>query len=230
MLDPARQLIITGDGSHTVSVPGMHVTYHSLHGAIQESEHVFINAGLKYVLATGKLQALSIFEMGFGTGLNALLTLMEAERLQLPVHYTTIELFPLPGNEINLLNYCEQLQRPDLLPLFQRLHQSEWGTDIAVTPYFTLHKIRNSLLHFSSTGFINLVYYDAFAPSAQPDLWTKEIFEKIYAGLLNGGVLVTYCSKSDVRRAMHGAGFAIEKIQGPHGKREMVRAIKKRSS
>lgn len=219
-----RQPIITKDGSHTISIPEMNVTYHSHHGAIQESMHVFIEAGLKYVSANLQEPWINIFEMGFGTGLNALLSLIEAERCQLKIHYTAVELFPLQEKEINLLNYCEQLDRQNLKPVFHQLHQCEWGKDIFITPFFTLHKIRMDLINLSAYQPVNLIYYDAFAPAAQPELWTKEVFEKLISLLVPGGVLVTYCSKGDVRRAMQAVGFSIEKIPGPKGKREMVRA------
>ncbi len=222
-----RQPIITKDGSHTISIPEMNVTYHSHHGAIQESMHVFIEAGLKHVSASLQKPDIHIFEMGFGTGLNALLSLIEAERSQLKIHYTTVELFPLHEDEINLLNYCEQLHRKDLKPVFHQLHQCEWGKDVLITPFFTLNKIRIDLINFSTSQPVNLIYYDAFAPAAQPELWTKEVFEKLISMLVPGGVLVTYCSKGDVRRAMQAAGFSIEKIPGPRGKREMVRTLPK---
>jgi len=221
-----RQPIITKDGSNTISIPEMNVTYHSHHGAIQESMHVFIDAGLRYVSGALKASDTCIFEMGFGTGLNALLTLIEAEKEQRKIHYTTVELFPLQEDEIILLNYFEQLERKDLKPVFQHLHQCEWEKDISITPFFTLKKIRMDLFNLSIYQPFNLLYYDAFAPSAQPHLWTKDVFEKLYNMLLPGGILVTYCSKSDVRRAMQAAGFIVEKIQGPRGKREMVRALK----
>jgi len=221
-----RQPVITKDGSHTISIPEMNVTYHSHHGAIQESMHVFINAGLKYVSNILKVSDPCIFEMGFGTGLNALLTLIEAERRQQKIHYITVELFPLQVDEIILLNYCEQLHRKDLEPVFQQLHQCDWEKDISITPFFTIKKLRTNLINLSTYQPANLIYYDAFGPSAQPELWTKEIFEKLYNMLLPGGILVTYCSKSDVRRAMQAAGLIVEKIQGPRGKREMVRARK----
>jgi tRNA U34 5-methylaminomethyl-2-thiouridine-forming methyltransferase MnmC len=227
MAYPDRQLIITKDGSHTVSIPEMNVTYHSHHGAIQESLHVFINAGLKFVLDTVKAADIHIFEMGFGTGLNALLTMIGAERRQQPIHYTAIELFPLRQDEITALNYCGQLKRTDLEPVFQLLHQCEWGKDTGITPFFVFKKIEADLLNFSASQPFHLVYYDSFAPAAQPELWTTEVFENIYSMLLPGGILVTYCSKSIVRKAMQEGGFAVTKIPGPPGKREMVRAFKK---
>lgn len=221
-----RSIIITKDGSHTVSIPELNVTYHSHHGAIQESLHVFIEAGL---LKSGSFPVsdIYIFEMGFGTGLNALLTLIEAEKSKCPVHYTAIELFPLREEEITKLNYCEYLERPELATIFKKLHNCEWEKSIAITSYFTLTKKKASLITYSFDQLVSLIYFDAFAPAAQPELWTKEIFEKIFAMLASGGILVTYCSKGEVRRNMAAAGFTIEKIPGPPGKREMVRAIKK---
>lgn len=226
-----RQPIITKDGSYTISIPEMNVTYHSHHGAIQESMHVFIDAGLKYVSGNLLKPGISILEMGFGTGLNTLLSLIEAEKSQLKIYYTAVELFPLQEDEITLLNYCEQLRRKDLEPIFDQLHQCEWEKDINITPYFIIHKTKVSLLNFTTSPMeafgtkpYNLIYYDAFAPAAQPELWTKEVFEKLYNMFLPGGILVTYCSKSDVRRAMQAVGFTVEKIPGPRGKREMLRA------
>ncbi len=222
-----RQLVLTKDGSHTLEVPGMNATYHSIHGAIQESMHVFIEAGLRNH-GTGK--PVRIFEMGFGTGLNALLTLIEAEASKFTAHYTTVELFPLKPAEITSLNYCTQLQREDLQLLFEQLHLAEWEKDLAITSYLTIHKSLSNLIDFSPVESFkpcDLIFYDAFAPSVQPDLWTTSIFEKLYRLLLPGGALLTYCSKADVRRSMQAGGFSIEKIPGPWGKREMVRAWKK---
>jgi tRNA U34 5-methylaminomethyl-2-thiouridine-forming methyltransferase MnmC len=222
-----RQIVFTADGSHTVSVPEMNVTYHSVHGAIRESRHVFIEAGLHY--ASGRFTqpgALQILEIGLGTGLNTLLTLTEAENNQQQIHYTALEPFQLSTEEITSLNYCEQLNRNDLRDIFTILHTSDWEKDIALTPCLTIHKTRQSLLHFTTTEQYDLVYFDAFAPAAQPELWTKQVFENLYQLLSPGGTLVTYCSKGDVRRAMQEAGFNIEKIAGPPGKREMIRAMK----
>ena len=153
-----------------------------------------------------------------------MLTLIESEKLQEPVHYTGIELYPLQQDEIVLLNYCDQLKRKDLEPVFQQIHQCDWEKDICLTPFFTFKKIRINLINFSGYQSVNLIYYDAFGPTAQPELWTKEVFEKLYGMLLPGGVLMTYCSKADVRRAMKAAGLIVKKIPGPWGKREMVRA------
>jgi tRNA U34 5-methylaminomethyl-2-thiouridine-forming methyltransferase MnmC len=219
-----RKMITTGDGSHSIEILGTNEFYHSKFGAIQESVHVFIEAGLKPLMQT--LPTINIFEMGFGTGLNALLTLVEAEKHQQKIYYETIELFPLEEKFTSSLNYCEQLQRQDLKKIFELLHSSEWDNEIIITPYFSFKKIKTSLIDCQLPDFINLIYYDAFAPNTQPDLWQKEIFEKLFNCLLNNGILVTYCSKGAVKRAMKAAGFFVEKLQGSPGKREMARATK----
>jgi tRNA U34 5-methylaminomethyl-2-thiouridine-forming methyltransferase MnmC len=222
-----KDIIITTDGSHSISIPEMGVTYHSSHGAIRESMHVFIEAGLHYI--NEKLNqpgALSIFEMGFGTGLNALLTLSEAEKNQQKIYYETIEPYPLEKSTIELLNYCGQLQRPDLEPLFTLMHDCEWNTIVPVTPYFNFIKKQTNLADFSTNQPFNIVFFDAFAPDIQPDLWTAAIFEKLYNSMQENAVLTTYCSKSIVRKAMAEAGLKVEKIPGPPHKREIVRAMK----
>jgi len=219
-----RKVIITKDGSHSIAIPEMDVTYHSIHGAIQESMHVFIEAGFNRSGRLERPDRYIILEIGFGTGLNALLTLIEAEKHKQPVLYIAIELFPLSVDEAARLNYCGQLDHTDCQPLFEKLHQCEWEMDITITNYFTLHKTKINLINFSTSQLFNLIYFDAFAPNAQPELWTKEIFEKLYNVMVPEGILVTYCSKGDVRRAMQGAGFVVEKLAGPKGKREMLRA------
>ena len=223
-------IIVTKDGSHTVSIPGLNVTYHSHHGAIQESMHVYINAGLAPVI-TQHQPVIRMLEVGLGTGLNALLSLAEAENARQPIHYTAIELFPLHMQEVEQLNFCTKLNRSDLQPVFKNIHACEWEKDIVLSKHFTLKKIAIDLHHFNSMddpdpGPYHLVYYDAFAPTAQPELWTKEIFHKLKNLMTTGGLLVTYCSKSIVRSAMRAAGFKVEKVPGPRGKREMVKAFK----
>lgn len=216
-----REIILTADGSHTVQIKDRNITYHSHHGAVQESKHVFIEAGLLYKVKQlpGTVR---LFEMGFGTGLNALLTLKEGEKLNKPVVYSAVENYPLTASETGSLNYNEVV--PGSKEVFERLHQTEWNKKISITPFFTLNKINADLLAYTFEEPVDLIYYDAFAPTAQPELWTLEVFQKLYALLAPGGVLVTYCSKGDVRRAMMAAGFLVEKLPGPKGKREMVRA------
>ncbi|MDF2186860.1 tRNA (5-methylaminomethyl-2-thiouridine)(34)-methyltransferase MnmD [Paraflavitalea sp. CAU 1676] len=214
--------MITADGSATIAIPDMQVTYHSKHGAVQESEHVFLAAGLTPLLR--QHTTLRIFEMGFGTGLNALLTLIQAASQQQMIHYQSVEAYPLEPAITDQLNYIEQLQRPDLTDEFHQLHTSPWGQSTTITPWFTLVKFHTSLFDLPPIEPVHLIYYDAFAPGAQPELWTTDAFAQLFNLLLPGGVLVTYCSKGDVRRAMQAAGFVVEKIPGPPGKREMVRA------
>ncbi len=219
------KMIITADGSHTVLVEETNLTYHSKHGAIQESMHVFIEPGLKYVLS--KQDHATIFEMGFGTGLNALLTVAITEKEKKKIYYRAIELFPLGKSIIEKLNYCHQLNRPDLQSVFEQLHSCDWGKDVAIAPNFVLHKMYADLAATSQTiKQIDLIYFDAFDPSAQPELWTEDIFKKLFTWLKPGAVLVTYSSKGIVRRALQSAGFAVEKLAGPKGKREIIRAIR----
>jgi tRNA U34 5-methylaminomethyl-2-thiouridine-forming methyltransferase MnmC len=221
-----RIIIKTGDGSDTITIPKMNVSYHSKHGAIQESIHVFIEAGFHYILNQSTNQPINIFEMGFGTGLNAFLTAIEATDKKTKVYYVAVENDPLIKEEISTLNYSETLKHAEL---FQSIHQASWNEDIELNEFFTLRKVNEDIINYSikvlteAEGF-HLIYYDAFAPTAQPELWTEEISKKLYSMLLPGGILVTYCSKGSVRRAMQAAGFVIEKILGPPGKREMVRA------
>lgn len=214
---------MTSDGSHTVALPGLGITYHSHHGAVQESVHVFIRAGLHRALEAFPEGPLFIFEMGFGTGLNAWLSLQQAEEKGRSIHYTAVERYPLSEAEAVALNYASTGKEKDQ---FAQLHHAAWQIDVPVGTRFTLHKIKADLSTYQPVNRFHLVYYDAFAPSAQPELWTKELFEKLFEALHPGGLLTTYCSKGDVRRALQAAGFIVEKLQGPPGKREMVRAVK----
>jgi len=217
-----RRIIKTADGSDTVAIPEMNVSYHSKHGAIQESMHVFIEAGFQYIINQSTNKPINIFEMGFGTGLNAFLTAIEATEKGIKVYYEAVEQFLLSKEEVDELNYTDVLNHKDL---FRQMHECKWNEEIVLNEYFTLKKINENLIHYSTNQPFNIIYYDAFAPTAQPELWTEEVFKKLHSMLLPDGVLVTYCSKGSVRRAMQAAGFAIEKIPGPPGKREMVRAF-----
>jgi tRNA U34 5-methylaminomethyl-2-thiouridine-forming methyltransferase MnmC len=221
-----RRIIITADGSSSVSIPAMNITYHSIHGAIQESKHIFIEAGFESARPPIRARRMSIFEMGFGTGLNALLSLAESEKQPGTIYYETIELFPLDDDQLMSLNYCDKLQRYDLRIKFEQLHNCEWEKEIPIMPNFIFKKKRADLLNFETSETFDLIYFDAFDPRAQPELWTEKVFKKMFSILNPDGILVTYSSKGDVRRAMQAAGFSIEKIAGPPGKREMVRAYR----
>lgn len=212
-----RHLITTKDGSHSIAVGASGLTYHSANGAIQESKHVFIEAGLRQAIST----PVRIFEMGLGTGLNALLSLMEARE----IYYECVEAYPLEKDLIQQLNYCELLGRPDLQPAFEKIHTCNWEEEVAITPSFHFKKIRVLLEEYKPSSQFEVIYFDAFAPDDQPELWTKEIFEKLYAMLVPDGILVTYSSKGSIRRNLAAAGFAVQKIPGPPGKLQMVRAV-----
>jgi tRNA U34 5-methylaminomethyl-2-thiouridine-forming methyltransferase MnmC len=215
------EIIITEDGSHTLYVRDIDEHYHSVHGAVTESQHVFIDAGLKSV----KGKHIEIFEMGFGTGLNALLTLAEAKRTGKIVHYTAVEKFPLGHEIIGLLNY-ESLFPPSGAEFFEMLHKCPWNQDTVITEDFTINKILGDFCSLDIRERFDLVYFDAFAPSKQPELWTREVFTKIHMSMRSGAILTTYSSKGLVRRNMADAGFRVEKLPGPPGKREMIHAIK----
>jgi tRNA U34 5-methylaminomethyl-2-thiouridine-forming methyltransferase MnmC len=220
-----RNVIVTKDGSHSIEIPELHVSYHSVYGAIQESLHVFIEAGLKHWLSGHPSDAeCTIFEMGFGTGLNALLTFMETASLPQKIVYEAVEADPLELSITEQLNYCGALQRPGLQPVFDLLHRCEWNKPVALNDHFTLKKVNTTLEKFSGDRRIDLIYYDAFAPRAQPELWTEAVFRQLFNMLASGGILVTYCSKGSVRRALQAVGFTVEKLQGPSGKREIIRA------
>jgi tRNA U34 5-methylaminomethyl-2-thiouridine-forming methyltransferase MnmC len=223
-----KEIIVTTDGSHSIAIPEMGVTYHSTHGAVQESMHVFIASGLRFMTGKAKEPSpVSIFEMGFGTGLDALLTLIKAEKDHQPVYFETIEAFPLDVSITSQLNYCALLERPDFQPVFERLHNCEWNAVVEISPYFSIKKICTTLADYAPpANNFSVVYFDPFAPDIQPDLWTVVVFRKLYEQVQPGAVLTTYCSKSIVRRAMAEAGWKVEKIPGPPHKREIVRATK----
>jgi len=216
-----REIQLTADGSHTIAIPEMKVTYHSHHGAVEESMHVYIKAGLLPLLSKSNERPVTILEIGFGTGLNALLTLREAAMQQQAVHYSAIEPFPLTTKEISLLNHGHLLSMQED---FLQLHSCAWEQDVYFNKFFSLKKMNASVLHPINIPPVNCIYFDAFSPTVQPELWKQAVFEKMYQLLTPGGILVTYCSKTVVRRAMEAAGFSVEKIPGPYGKRETVRA------
>lgn len=218
-----RKIQLTEDGSYTIAIPDMRVTYHSSRGALQESNHIYINTGLLYALPNITDATINVFEMGFGTGLNALLTLQQAIRLQRKIYYYTTERYPLSIQE------AKDLQQDVLLNtegLALALHQAPWEQDVAINNYFILHKTKQSLPNLKLPQQFHVAYFDAFAPTVHPELWTEAIFAQQYLQLKDCGVLVTYSSNGAVRRAMKAAGFSVEKLQGPIGKAEIVRAIK----
>lgn len=217
------QVIATGDSSHTVFNPALNETYHSRHGALAESRYVFIQKGLNDWLAV-HAAPVRIFEVGFGTGLNALLTLQESLRLQQAVIYHSIEKFPLDESVLNQLNYGELTGGGHLSDL---VHSAEWDIECVVNEYFTLKKISGGLHSLPlQKDFYDIIFFDAFAPTKQPEMWTPETMQLMYALLQPGGYLVTYCSQGQFKRNLKSAGFVVEALAGPPGKREMTRALK----
>jgi len=218
-----KEFVITEDGSHTIYLPEMDEHYHSTHGAIQESLHIYINEGLLQFVN----QRISVLEIGFGTGLNAFLSCIFAQKHNISVKYWSIEKFPLTEAEYRNLNYADREFR-EFASIFDKIHCSQWDTDVEIAPNFTLHKIQADLTtyQFNFRSPIDLLYYDAFAPNKQPDLWTDEIIKKVCGCVGEEGIVVTYCAKGSVRRAFAGVGFQMERLPGPTGKKEIIRGKK----
>jgi tRNA U34 5-methylaminomethyl-2-thiouridine-forming methyltransferase MnmC len=220
-MEMKRELRITGDGSHTIFIPEIGEPYHSLHGAIQESMHVFICQGFHTI----KKINIRILETGFGTGLNMLLTHAEASRMGKTVYYHTVEKHPLQDNEYLHLNYENFLEgiKPGLL---NRMHEAPWGVDFALDEGFMIFKEQADFRVMEPKGPFDLVYFDAFDPAKQPYLWSSDIFLKVASLVATGGILVSYTAKGSVRRDLVSCGFQVEKVKGPPGKREMIRAMR----
>ncbi len=216
------RLIVTADGSHTAVNQVLDKTYHSIHGAYQESQRVYIELGLLDGFEKFPNQPLAVFEMGFGTGLNALLTAHEAEVHRRSIQYIAIDAYPMALEDARQLNYNKLLSTSYLTDL----HESPWNEPVNINPYFTLTKLEGSLQEVQVDERFHLIYYDAFAPTAQPELWEEPIFKKMANLLLPGGMLTTYCSKSYVQRNMRAAGLTVEKHPGPPHKRDILRAVK----
>jgi len=216
------EIIQTSDGSNSLHHRELDETYHSIHGAIQESKHVFINAGLHYL---NQKQELQIFEVGLGTGLNTLLTFIENKHQT--INYTAIEAYPISIEVAEKLNYLQLLNAIKQEPIFKTIHTCEWNKSIALSELFSFKKVQSKLQLFDSELSFDLIYFDAFGPRAQPEMWTEEIFEKLYHLTSEGGILVSYCAKGEVKRTLKKVGFEVESLPGPPGKREMTRALKK---
>ncbi|NER18565.1 tRNA (5-methylaminomethyl-2-thiouridine)(34)-methyltransferase MnmD [Spongiivirga citrea] len=217
-----RKIIKTADGSHTIHLEDWNEQYHSKHGAIQEAYHVFIKSGLAHCDKTD----VSILEVGFGTGLNAIITLLESQKSSLNISYVGVEKYPVAWEEARLLNYIEQLNEAYLGSQFEKMHACTWEEETIITPNFKLLKRQKDFIDIDNENQFDLVYFDAFGARVQPELWTEEIFEIMYKGMKKSGILVTYAAKGSVRRAMQAVGFEVERLPGPPGKREMLRATK----
>jgi len=215
-----KELIETTDGSLTYYVPGIGESYHSKHGAIQESGHVFIESGLKMI---GK-KSIRIFEMGFGSGLNALLSWDYAHTNSCHIYYHTIEMFPLEISEASVFNYPELLELPR--KDFMTLHEVDWEQRHKLSSNFDFFKTNADLRTYEAAGEFDLIFFDAFSPEAQPDLWETPIFKALFKAMAPGGILTSYSVCGAFRRSLAEVGFNVEKIPGPPGKRHITRAWK----
>lgn len=221
-----RKIIITNDGSTTIHIPEWNEQYHSTHGAIQEAEHVYLKHGLAFFCASkgyNKKDQISILEIGFGTGLNAFLTAIKAETLHLNCSYVGVEGFPISNEELEALNYTEALNNDTL---FKAIHDCNWENDCTISNHFILNKQQKQFSKITDKNKYDIVYFDAFGPRVQSELWTEAVFKSMYNAMKPNGVLVTYCAQGHARRAMISVGFTVEKVEGPPGKRHMLRAVK----
>lgn len=220
-----RTIITTSDGSKTIQIEGWNEQYHSIHGALQEAKHVYINAGLKTFLERQtKQNTLTLLEIGFGTGLNALLTALESLNISQEICYHGIEAYPVAADELQALEY-------DLLigsdpSIFRQIHSCFWEETQKILPHFSIVKRQAFFSDIAEANAYDVIYFDAFGPRVQPHLWIESIFKKMYEALRPNGLLVTYCAKGSVRRSMQAVGFEVERLAGPPGKREMLRATK----
>ncbi len=224
-----REVVITVDGSSTIHLPDWDEQYHSKHGAIQEAYHVFIKHGLHYFCNSEESKNTSevcILEIGFGTGLNAFISLLEAEKRSVIINYNGVEAYPVAAEEIIQLNYPKELKVNNKTYLFRKLHDIPWNENHQISSNFYLKKHNIFFSEITETNRYNLIYFDAFGARVQPELWTEVIFKKMFNALKINGVLVTYSAKGSVRRAMETVGFKVERLPGPPGKREMLRATK----
>ena len=218
-----KQIVKTQDGSNTIFIPEFDETYHSTHGAIQESLHVFVSSGLKFKT---ELNDINVLEVGFGTGLNALLTFIHSEETNKNIKYTSIEAFPLKWNLVSKLNYIDIIFNRKYFAKYKKMHTCCWESFYILSPNFMLRKHNMKLQNVLFENEFDVIYFDAFAPRVQPELWTERVFTSMYMALKPGGVLVTYCAKGSVKRTLIRVGFDLQSIPGPPGKREMSRAIK----
>jgi tRNA U34 5-methylaminomethyl-2-thiouridine-forming methyltransferase MnmC len=234
-----REIVVTKDGSPSLFLPEHNEHYHSIHGAVQESMHVFMKMGLEKIqdsklkiensAVDARQESISILEIGFGTGLNVFLTFQRVNvkgkvKGDVDVEYTSIEAFPLKEEEWSAINYANSEEEKNV---FEDLHRAEWNKKVQLSENFSLTKLEITLEnYFPEPESFDLIFFDAFSPRVQPELWTEEVFKKMFSSLKKGGILVTYCAKGQVRRNMKAAGFEVERAPGPPGKREMLRGFK----
>jgi len=217
-----REIVTTADGSDTLYMPGLDEHYHSVNGAVGESEHVFISAGFDYCTKN----QVTVFEAGFGTGLNTLLTAVRSEKVKRLTTYITVEKYPLSDELISKLNY------PLILgagsdEIFRLIHAAEWERRVRISEFFELKKIKGDLLADRFSEPADIIYFDAFAHSKQPEVWSIDVLERSCSLLGTGGIFVTYSARGELKRNLKALGFEIRLLPGAAGKREMLRAIKK---
>lgn len=217
-----KEIILTKDGSTSIFLPELNETYHSKFGAIQEANHVFIKNGLSLL----NDKSVSILEIGFGTGLNAFITFLEAQKSNQIINYVGVEAYPVEMEIISQLNYVSELEAMQHQSIFDKIHQCDWEIENIITSNFNLLKRNQKIEDISYFSKFNLIYFDAFGFDVQPELWNDEIFQKMYDALLPKGIIVTYACRTSIKNAMLKAGFFVEKLPGAPGKREMLRAIK----
>ena len=218
-----RKIIKTSDGSTSLYLPDWDENYHSKHGAIQEAYHVFIRHGLDE-FKNG--EDVRIVEVGFGTGLNCFITFLEAQKRKMKINYVGLEGFPVEQDMIEQLNHFEQLKADEFKAQYELIQRADWNQNTDIDTFFNLIKREQMFEDFEDTNSYDLVYFDAFGARVQPELWTETMFKKMYLAMKSEGILVTYSAKGSVRRAMQSVGFQVERLPGPPGKREMLRAVK----
>jgi tRNA U34 5-methylaminomethyl-2-thiouridine-forming methyltransferase MnmC len=218
-----REIIKTLDGSTTIHLKEWDECYHSKHGAIQEAKHVFIKNGLSLF----ENKPVSILEIGFGTGLNAFITFLESIEKKQQIDYVGVEAYPVDAKEVLGMNYVDELEAGDFESIFQKMHEVGWDQRNEISSEFSLTKRKQFFDEINDFEAFDLIYFDAFGYRVQPELWSTEIFQKMYSSLKPNGVLVTYAARGVVKRSMIEVGFTVEKLAGPPGKREMFRAFKK---
>ena len=229
-MDDSLRIIETGDGSQSLYNPVLRETYHSTHGALTESKHVFIQMGLEY-LRGNHLKDISILEVGLGTGLNALLSIQFArQHKQVSIDYHTLEPYPLKEEIIKNLRYQDLLHYPEAVSDFNMIHQSIWGEPYTISDNFTFTRYRQKIQDLSIEKQFDLVFYDAFAPNKQAEVWEKRFFSKLHRQMKTQAILVTYCARGQFKRDLAELGFMVETLDGPPGKKEMVRAVKSNAS
>ena len=218
-----REIQITSDGSTTIHLPDWDENYHSKHGAIQEAKHVFIKNGLDLF---EKKSTVNILEIGFGTGLNAFITYLESKKRRQEIDYFGVEAYPVSAEEVSAMNYAKELNAMDDFSVFQMLHSCDWEENKKLSDFFNLTKRKQFFETIDDQSVFDLIYFDAFGYRVQPELWSVAVFSNMFAALRPNGILVTYAARGVVKRNMIEAGFTVEKLEGPPGKREMFRARK----